>query len=497
MTKRVVVVGGGLGGLSAAVALAQKGFAVTLLEAQPHVGGYAVGFSRKGWSFDPALHVTAAGGAGQEFRRMLDGLGLGETVRFLPLREGFQVRLGDFECSLPNDYASIFESLADAFPHERAGLRRFRADLERHVGVYAPLFDTGVSKWRSVPAFLPRLPAFLKHSSTSTRDYLARFVHDPRLAALLFQCSVFMGIPADEFPAVNFMMMFHVLYKGGLCTIAGGGQSLSRALETRLLALGGQVLCRRPAARIEIARGNAAGVRTADGAVFPADAVVAAVNLPTLAHRLIGDERLPAAWLEGLGRLGPSLSVLVLSLGVDCDPRDLGISRHLTMVFPDADIDACMRRQRGGRAVEGFSVTAHAATEPGIAPPERSTVVVAAGTSPEAWIDLEEEQYRAAKSETAAALLARLETLYPGIGARVRVSDLATPRTMRRYTGNPSGAILGYACRMGVHRPLLAANRLPVGRLALASAWTDKMGGFLQVVKAGVAAGEKIAKELR
>jgi prolycopene isomerase len=93
--------------------------------------------------------------------------------------------------------------------------------------------------------------------------------------------------------------------------------------------------------------------------------------------------------------------------------------------------------------------------------------------------------------------MAKLEALYPGIGARVRVKDLATPRTMRRYTGNPAGAILGFACRMGVHRPLLAANSLPVGRLALASAWTDKMGGFLQVVKAGVAAAEKTAKELR
>jgi len=497
MTKRVVVVGGGLGGLCAAVSLAQKQFAVTLLEAQPHVGGYAVSFSRQGWCFDPALHVTAAGGAGQEFRRMLDGLGLADAVRFLPLREGFRVRLGDFDFPLPNDYAALFEQLADAFPQERDGLRRFRRDLEEHVRAYAPLFDADVSKWRSVPAFLPRLPAFLKHSATSTKDYLARFVRDPRLAALLFQCSVFMGIPADEFPAVNFMMMFHVLFGGGLCTIAGGGQSLSSALERRLRELGGEIVCRCPVARIELAGGNAVGVRTVAGEVRAADAVVAGVSLPTLAHELVGEEQLPAAWLKGLEKLVPSLSVLVLSLGIDCDPRDLGIAHHLTMVFPDADIDACMRRQRGGRAVEGFSVTAHAATEPGIAAPERSTVVVAAGTNPDAWITLGEEEYRAAKRETTAALLAQLEKLYPGLGARVRVTDLATPRTMRRYTGNPAGAILGYACRMGVHRPLLAANKLPVGRLALASAWTDKMGGFLQVVKAGIAAGETIARQLR
>jgi len=497
MTKRVIVVGGGLGGLSAAVALAQKKIPVTLLEAQPHVGGYAVSFSRQGWIFDPALHVTAAGGAGQQFHRLVDGLGLGDAVRFLPLPEGFRVRLGAFDFSLPNDYATIFERLAAAFPDEREGLRLFRRDLEEHVGAYAPLFDADVSKWRSVPAFLPRLPAFLKHSATSTKDYLARFVSNPRLAALLFQCSVFMGIPADEFPAVNFMMMFHILFGGGLCTIAGGGQSLSRALERRLLELGGEVVCRCPVARIGLAGGSVVSVQTAAGRVYPAAAVVAGVSLPTLAHDLIGDEHLPASWLKGLERLSPSLSVLVLSLGLDCAPRDVGIDHHLTMVFPDADIDACMRRQRSSRTIEGFSVTAHAVTEPGIAPPERSTVVVAAGTDPDAWIGLGDEDYRRAKQQTAAGLMARLEALYPGLGARVRVTDLATPRTMRRYTGNPAGAILGFACRMGVHRPLLAASSLPVGRLALASAWTDKLGGFLQVVKAGVAAAEKTAKEIR
>ncbi len=497
MTERVIVVGGGLGGLSAAVALAQKNIPVTLLEAQPHVGGYAVSYSRQGWTFDPALHVTAAGGAGQEFRRLLDGLGLGDAVRFLHLPEGFRVRLGSFDFSFPNDYETIFERLTDAFPEEREGLRLFRRDLEEHVAAYAPLFDADVSKWRSVPAFLPRLPAFLKHSATPTRDYLARFVRDPRLAALLYQCSVFMGIPADEFPAVNFMMMFHVLFGGGLTTIAGGGRNLSRALERRLIELGGEVVCRCPVARITLENGKAVSVRTKAGTDYPAAAVVAGVNLPVLAHELIGDEHLPASWLKGLEQLKPSLSVLVLSLGLDCSPRDVGIAHHLTMVFPDADIDACMRRQRGGRTVEGFSVTAHAVTEPGIAPPERSTVVVAAGTDPEAWIGLGDEEYRRAKGEAVAGIMAQLETLYPGIGARVRVTDLATPRTMRRYTGNPSGAILGFACRMGVHRPLLAASNIPVHRLALASAWTDKMGGFLQVVKAGVAAAEKTAKEIR
>ena len=140
--------------------------------------------------------------------------------------DGFRVRLGDFDFPLPNDYAAIFERLAAAFPARARGAaalpqrpgaprQRLRAPLRR--GRQQVAFGAGV------PAAPPRLPEALRDLDEGLPRAASCAI--PRLAALLFQCSVFMGIPADEFPAVNFMMMFHVLFGGGLCTIAGGGQA--------------------------------------------------------------------------------------------------------------------------------------------------------------------------------------------------------------------------------------------------------------------------------
>jgi phytoene dehydrogenase-like protein len=490
--SEIVVVGGGLGGLTAAVALAGKGHEVTLLEKEPLVGGYAVDVHRKGRVYDLALHVVPCGGAGQEFERMLSELGVAEDVSFIRLKEGFRVCFGSDSLQLPNDYEGLFATLELEFPDEADNLRRFRRDLEEHTDAYAPLFDYGVSKWTSVPPFIMRAPKFLKHAGQPARQYLEQFFTDPRLMAILFQPAVFMGMPMDEFPTVNFMMMFRLLMQGGMYTIAGGGQSLTRALESRLRALGGTIVTRAKATRILVKRNAAIGVETADGKTYPADGVVANVNLPEIVDGLLDAAVLPPSYVAAVKGLRPSLSALVMNLWLDCPAEELGIHNHITIAFPDPDIDSWIKKQRASRFVDGFSVTAHGHTEPALVSPERATLSIVGGTDSSQWLALEGDAYRQAKAETAEDMLRKVERVFPGLREHVMFSELATPRTMRRYTGNPSGAIMGFECAAGGHRKILAAGRIPVRRLALASAWTDRLGGFMQCVKAGLFAAEKV-----
>lgn len=496
MSEPVIVFGAGLGGMSAAVALAQRGVKVLLIEKEPRLGGYAISYNRRGYAFDLALHVVPAGGPGQQFHRLITELGLDKTVSFLRLKESFRVHLGEYSFQMPNDYDSLFDSLEREFPREKHNLLAFRKDMEKRLRVYAPIFDDSVSKWISVPPFLLRIPVFLKHSHMPVRKYFERFFRDERLMAILFQGSLFMGIPMDEFPTINFMMMFHVLFRTGMYTISGGGQAITDALINRLDELGVDVVTNAEVSKVLIENGTAVGVRTNDGVEHRASGVIAGGNIPQLAGELIDSSHLPDSYLRKVKSADVSLSVLALNLGLDCHPNELGIDGHIAIAFPDENIDRWVKQQRDSCTINAFSVTAHANTEPAIAPPELSTVSIIAGTNGEKWISLSDEDYRRTSQEVIEDIIIKAGKFYPRLPEHIIIKDLATPRTMKRYTNCPSGAIMGFNCSCGRHRRIMEIGNIPIKRLYPAGAWTKRLGGFMESMKAGACAAQKLSRVL-
>jgi phytoene dehydrogenase-like protein len=488
----VVVIGAGLGGLAGGVRLLQRGHRVTLLEKEPRVGGYAVSFSRQGFTFDLALHVVPAGGPGQEFAAMIETLGLSATVSFIRLREGFRVHLGDYRFQMPDDYDGLLESLACQFPAEKDGLRLFAEDLERYASIYARVFDITVPWYRSIPAFLPKIPAFLWHSMLPAKSYLQRFFTDERLIAILFQPAAFMGIPMRDFPTVNFMMMFSLLMKKGMYTIAGGGQRLTDGLKERFLERGGVLCTKTSAEKIVIAKKKAVAVLLRDGRQIPCDGVIAGNNLHDIVNNLIGRSYFSKNYCRNLDTLQPSVSVMALNLGLDCPPKDLGMDCHIAMVFPDADIDGCFAGQCGQREPTGFSLTAHGNSDQEWSKTNGHTLSIIGGTAPEMWLTMNEAQYSQEKKRVGRELIAMAERHYPGLQDHIVAMDLATPRTMARYTGNPLGAIMGLNCTIGTHRHILKAVKMPIPNVVIGSAWTNRLGGFMQSVKSGILAAERI-----
>jgi phytoene dehydrogenase-like protein len=490
--SEVVVIGAGLGGLASGVRLLQRGHHVTLLEKEPRVGGYAISFRRHGFTFDLALHVVPSGGPGQEFAAMIESLELSASVRFIRLSQGFRLHLGDYHFQMPGSYDALMESLAREFPAEKKGLRLFDKDLNRYAATYARVFDYTVPGYRSILPFLPKIPAFLRHSMLPTLSYFKRFFTDERLMAILFQPAAFMGIQMRDFPTVNFMMMFFLLMKNGMYTIAGGGQRLTDGLKERFLQLGGTLLTCTAAEKIIIEKKKAVAVRIPDGQLLGCDAIIAGNNLPYIVNNLIGREYFPGSYCRNLDALKPSVSVMALNLGLDCPPRDLGLDYHIAMVFPGADIDECFHRQSSQIEPAGFSITAHGNSDPGFIDGGGHSLCLIGGTAPQMWLAMNEDQYQQEKKRVSREFIAMAERQYPGLEGHIVATDLATPRTMARYTGNPLGAIMGLNCTVGLHRPILKAVKLPISNVIMGSAWTDRLGGFMQCVKSGILAAERI-----
>jgi phytoene dehydrogenase-like protein len=496
MNNHVVIIGGGLGGLSAGVACAQAGCSVTLLEKQPRTGGYSVSFSRGGFTFDPSLHAAPAAGSGQAFDALVSALGIAGKVDFLKINKGFLARLGPRSFEIPSDFAALKDGLSAAFPSDRKGLSKFHADIMRHAPLYYETVEGMLSPFAIATRFVPKVPSFLYHAGTSTHAYLSRFISDPVLRALLYHPAIFYGIPMKAFPAINFMIMYFLLFVKGMYTIKGGGSMLSAALHDRLVELGGKIAVGTEVTKIKVSCGRVAAVVTSGGTEIPADAIIANVNTPALVHSLLGDDVVGARYARTLNSLSPSLSLVQVHVGLDCPLASTGISHHITTVFPDADLDQCLDSRDADLVPRGFSIIAPTATDDTAAPPGRSVICVLGGVSSEKWKALSESRYRDEKERCTDELLGRIDKLYPAVRARCAVADCATPRTFERYTGNPGGAILGFDCSLGSHRKIMRVSRVPVRNLLCASAWTDRLGGYMQVVKAGIVAAKRCVLEL-
>lgn len=496
MHNDVVIIGGGLGGLSAGTYLSQQGINVTLVEEQPQVGGYAIAFKRDEFIFDVALHAIPGCAPNQPFHDILTQLKIVDNLTFIRLKNAFSVTLGSYNFIIPNNFSDFFQKLIDKFQNEQKGLNRLKNYLNEYGRLYYNVVEGQSDLFNIISQFIPRIPDFLKNSRISTNDFLNRFTRNQKLKALLYQSAVFFGEPMSEFPAINFIIMFYLLFTSGMYTIQGGGQALTNTLKNKMLQQGAQIITGHRIKSIQIEHNLAKSVYLDDNRSVDCKVVIANVNTPYLVKNLIKSDLLPATYIQLINTFKPSLSILQLHLGLDCNVEDIGIRHYLNVFFPGEDIDSAIYNQNDSTMIEGYSIIAPGLNYEDKKSNNRKILSIVGGVSGQNWAELNAKNYKNLKARTIEQILNNLEKHFPDLRMHIKTIDLATPHTFHRYTRNPFGAILGFKAECGKHRTLLKVNRFPVKNIFLANAWTNRLGGFMQTIKSGLIAGQKSIKFL-
>ncbi|OIO53653.1 MAG: hypothetical protein AUJ55_13340 [Proteobacteria bacterium CG1_02_64_396] len=513
-----IVVGGGLGGLTAGALCAIEGMRVLVLERHDKVGGAATVYRRKHLDIEVGLHELDGLDAEDFKLRLWRKLDLERWIE--PISEGvlYEVRHGDHPpVVMPEGFEPAIQALSAQFPDQAVGIHRYFDTLRTIQGAMKTL----TAEYRPAGWWfrdLPRALVALIPNVRQSLDGLLRdcFGDDPRLPRILAANLLYYADDPRKMALPFYAAAQGSFHRGGGHYLKGGSQRLSDTLAAIVVDNGGQVRTRRQATRLLIDQGRIAGVAhehapllTREGPPPPPTGEdpqtdTAPVVLGNAAPQVLAD-LLPepqASKLRGAfqGR-APSISLWALYLGFDRPPADFGVAHYATFVLPESFQSP--RDWASQAALLGEPPTRHSGQQlaftfldysrlgdTGLNREGRMLGTLTGVDRLENWEDLSEEDYRARKSAWQAQLLERLEGCFPGIGSAIVFQEFATARTMAKYLNTPGGAVYGFNPSPGEFRPPKAAT--PIPGLYLASAFGAMGGGFT----GAMLSGEQAAKEV-
>jgi prolycopene isomerase len=489
-----VIIGAGLGGLSAAGHLAVEGRRVVVLEHHAVPGGYAHEFKRRGFRFEVALHAMDGVGPGGWMHQPLSDLGVFDRVEFEKLDPFYTTRFPDHEITA---WAVLNEYLAELkrdFPEEAEGIDDLFAAIERvghDMGRYTK--DRRAGARPDPMEMMERYPDLAMAFASNWASFLDRFISDARLAAIVSTLWGYLGLPPSKVSAGLFALVILSYHLTGAWYPKGGSQAMSRAMADAIVERGGEVRYRNTVTRIEVDGDGAVAVETHRGLRVEAEVVVSNAS-PLDTVRLAGREHFDEAFVAGMESDVPALSNLIVYLGVERDLVAEGWDHHEYFLSESYDLEADYRAMVDGDFAHTGMVLAHyTALDPGCAPAGHSVLAMLSlapwdyenvwGTGGDLAGYQQNEEYLRVKNEAADQLIARAEQLIPGLTDSVVVKEIGTPLTNYRYGLNPAGSIYGreqtVANMMNRRSP-----KTPVPNLFLTGAWVSG-GGMSSAVSSG------------
>ena len=441
-TDHVVVVGAGLGGLSAALRLTGAGRRVTVLEREPVPGGRAGVLTDRGYTFDtgpsvltmPGLIADALASVGEE---------MADWLRLRPVEPLYRARFADgSHLDVHADPEAMAAELASVCgPRDADGYRRYVAFVTRLYelemrGFIDRNLDSPLTLLTPDLARLVAMGGFRRLAPT-----VARFLADERARRVFSFQSMYAGLSPYQALAI-YAVIGYMDAVAGVFFPEGGMHAVPRALAGAAEKHGATLRYGTTAERVELRGRRAVAVHTTDGERIPCDAVVLNPDLPVARRDLLGHPvRRKLRW---------SPSCFVLHAGSTAAYRD---DAHHTISF-GAAWKAVFDEVLGGRLMSdpSFLVTSPTRSDPSLAPPGRHAYYVLFPTPHlDGRIDWEVEgpRYRD-------AVVATLESRgWPGFGAAIEVEHTTTPLDWARQgmAGGTPFAAAHTVAQTGPFRP--------------------------------------------
>lgn len=494
----VIIIGAGLGGLSAGAYLAKNRKRVLIMEQHNKPGGYASNFTRKGFVFDASLHNTGPVYENAKFKNLLEELEILDKINILPYKELTRIILPEHDFVIKRGKGVFEKILKSLFPDEVSGIEKIFKILRDIYDEFEEInlkYSTIDNLTENIPMLPFKFPMLITLADKTFGEILNKNITDKKLKSLLSSYWWFNGLPPDEVPALLYSLSAYPFFEYTGSFIEGTAQRLSDLLLTKIIENGGYTLLKTKAVKIDLNDGLHS-VTTKKGEIFYAKNIISNANPYDTFINMIPEDQMEKRYRKRILNSELSISGLQMYIGLDCEPRELGMGNQTVEIFTDYNHKKNYEIMlRGDYKNTFFYITDFTPFNRDLHKKGLGSLNLFTLDHIKNWKNLTKEEYKNKKKEVINIFLTRIENLMPDIRKHIKLTELATPKTMKRYTGNPDGAIYGFSnisSQSGIKR---ITNETPAKGLYIAGAYTYPGPGFFSCILSGTNAAKLLLKK--
>ena len=485
MKYDVIIIGGGLAGLTSALKLSQNGKKVAVFEKHFMAGGYATNFKRKDkdgnlYVFDVALHGIGGLLPGNAFYNHMKGIDMIDKVEFLRKKETGTIYSEGEEVDVPDTFEKYRDHL----------VRRYGSYREKIFELFKELDELNEELKSGKPPVV-----YQKMQDITLYDYLKSFVNDEKFIEEFSFLWLYYGLPPKKINALYYMLAWISYHIGGTFYVKGGAGKLSDTFVEEIKKNGGDVYLSNEIVKIDVEGRKITSIYTKKGDKYEAEKFIFACDPNHLLSLMDENNKTVIEYKKKLDSQDIGISLSQLYIGLDCKSTELGITKADYFINNAADYEEAYENiLKGNHSENIFGLTSYDVLDPDLNK-DVGVFVVVFGDHIKNWPQYKSEEYKRKKEEVTNEILDIIYKKFPKVKGHIKVLELGTPHTMKRYTNNAQGAVYGWEqnIRQGGFNRL--SNKSDFSNVFLSGAWTNPGGGFEGAITGGILTAERMLRE--
>ena len=491
--KPIIIIGGGIAGLSAAIRLAGQGKQVIILEQNDAVGGKMSEITADGFRWDTGPSVITMRHVFEDLFASV-GRRLEDYITLLPVDPLTRYFYRDGTVlNVTRDLPDMLHQIEQLEPTDGYGYLRYLTHVAKIHQITGPVFI--YDQPPTIKTFLQTpLHHALQIDGLSTMDSsIKRFVKSPQLRQMLMRFATYVGASPYQAPG-TLNVIAHVELnggvwypQGGIYQIAAGMEKVARELdvEIRLNTAVSQII-------IDEKTNTAMAVQTADGQTIEAEAIIANVDVTTVYQKLLSQHKPVQTKATKMGKADTSCSGFILLWGVEGETSELA---HHNIFFSQDYKNEFKQIFKDEKMPDDptiyVAITSKSDAEHAPEDHENWFVLVNAPSLGKTW------DWEARKEEYRDHVIAMLAEHGVDLDGRIVREQLLTPIDLEQNTGAFRGALYGRSSNDRMAAFKRPHNRCKdVSRLYFAGGTTHPGGGVPMVTLSGKVAAELVLEDI-